>query len=179
MSYETIARRYSRAVFEIGKEAGNLPSILKDLTSFGEAYAGSEELTAVLTNPLVPGESREAIIKDVGARLGLGETAVGTLRLLARRGRIAVLPALEADLSRLIDEDTKVVRASVTSAVPLSEAYAKKLQAEIEKATGSRVVLTREVDPSLVIGVVTRIGDRVIDGSARARLAHFRESLQS
>jgi F-type H+-transporting ATPase subunit delta len=177
MSHEAVARRYARAVFELGKESSTLPALLKDLSAFSAMYDESDELELMLTNPLIPETSREAVVAELGQRLSLSTASVSTLRLLARRGRMPALSAITVELARLVDDDANVVRAEVTSAVALTAAYAKRLQAELEQATGHRVVLTQRVDPSLIAGVVTRIGDRVIDGSARARLAGLRESL--
>jgi F-type H+-transporting ATPase subunit delta len=177
VSYENIARRYARAVFEIGKESGSLAAVNQEMSGFAEVFGESAELRSVLSNPLVPHPAREAIIKDLGERLKLGPTTVNTLRLLAQRNRMGALPEIAAQVARLVDLDGSVLRADVTSAAPLSEAYMKRLQGELEKATGRKVVLTVKQDPTLIAGVVTRIGDRVIDGSARARLSTFRESL--
>jgi F-type H+-transporting ATPase subunit delta len=177
MSYESIARRWARAVFDLGKEAGSLPALSRDLSSFADVYAGSAELAGALDNPLVPEPAREAIVGDIAGRLSLGELARNTLRLLVRKRRIVVVPEIARQLARLADEDAGVLRAEVTSAGPLSEAYLNRLRAELEKATGRKVALTHRQDPTLLGGVVTRIGDQVIDGSARARLASFRDSL--
>ena len=177
MSYDTIARRYARAVFEIGKEQKNTAQLLRDLGDFSRSYEASEELQMVLTSPLVTEEQREALIKDLGGRMSMTETALSTLRLLAHRRRLAALPAIVRQLETLVDEDTGVVRAYVTSAGPLGEAYLSKLQGELERSTGKKVVITHKQDPTLIAGIVTRIGDRVIDGSVKARLDSFRESL--
>lgn len=177
MSYEVIARRWARAVFELGKEGNALARLNADINAFADAYAGSADLKAVLDNPLVAHGTREAIIGEVAERMGLSETAKGTLRLLAQKRRLGALPAIARQLARFTDEDQNVVRAEVTSAGPLSEDYLSKLRGELEKATGKKVVVTLKLDKSLIGGVVTRIGDRVIDGSVRTRLATFRESL--
>jgi F-type H+-transporting ATPase subunit delta len=177
MSYDVIARRWARAVFEIGKEAGSVPRLEADLSAFAETYAGNDELRAVLDNPLVPEATREAVIVEIADRMGLSEAAKGTLRLLARKRRFVALPDIARQLARLADDDLGVLRADVQSAGPLSEDYLGKLRAELEKATGKKVVVTHAEDPSLIGGVVTRLGDRVIDGSVRARLAGFRDSL--
>jgi F-type H+-transporting ATPase subunit delta len=177
MSYDSIARRWARAVFEIGKETGTVPRLTADLASFAETYAGSDELRAVLDNPLVPEDQREAVIGDIAGRMGLEGAARSTLRLLAQKRRLVALPAIARQLGRLADDDQNVVRAEVASAAVLSEDYLAKLKGELEKASGKKVVVTFRQDPSLIGGVVTKIGDRVIDGSVRARLAGFRESL--
>lgn len=177
MSHESVARRYAQAVFELGKESGTLPELAKQMTSLGEVYTGSEELRNVLNNPLVEHSAQEAILIDIGKRLGAGETAIRTLRLLAQNRRLPALPEIARALSRLVDADTKTLRATVTSAGPLSEGYRAKLRAELEKITGSKVEMTLHEDPALIAGVIVKIGDRVIDGSARAKLRRFREGL--
>jgi F-type H+-transporting ATPase subunit delta len=177
MSNESVARRYARAIFELGKEGGNLPALSREITSFAEVYEASEELRNVLDNPLVPEEQREAVLVDIAGRLGMSQTGNSTVRLLARRRRLAAAPEISRQLARLADEDASLVRATVTSAGPLSESYLNDLRAAIEKSTGHKVAITHKVDPSLIAGVVTQIGDQVIDGSVRARLASFRDSL--
>jgi F-type H+-transporting ATPase subunit delta len=177
MSYETIARRYARAVFEIGKEQKSLAQITRDLSDFSSAYETNDELRMVLGNPLVKEEQSVAVIRELAQRMGMAETSLSTLLLLAQRRRLPALPAIVRELQRVADEDTGVVRALVTSAGSLSEAYLNKLQGELERSTGKKVVITHQQDPSLIAGIVTRIGDRVIDGSVKTRLDSFRESL--
>ena len=177
MSHENIARRWGRAVFELGKESNTLAALSHDMTTFADLYASNDELSGVLENPLVPEPSREAIIVDVADKLGLSETAKSTLRLLSKKRRILAIPEIARHVARLVDIEGNVVRAEVTSAGPLTEAYLGRLKAELEKATGKTVVVTHKQDKALIGGVITRLGDQVIDGSVRARLNGFRESL--
>jgi F-type H+-transporting ATPase subunit delta len=177
VSYEAIARRWARALFEIGKEGNNLADLSKDMASFAAVYDASEDLRNVVDNPLVSEQARESILRDIADRLGICDIAKNTLRLLATKRRLAALPEVARQLARLTDEDANVVRAIVTSAGPLGEGYITKLRAELEKATGKRVSIEQREDPELIAGVVTQIGDRVVDGSIRARLRSFRESL--
>jgi F-type H+-transporting ATPase subunit delta len=177
MSYETIARRWARAVFDLGKETGGVSRLHADLSAFAVAYAGNEELALVLDNPLVPEASREAVVVEIAEKMALAETARSTLRLLVRKRRLVALPDIVRRLAQLIDDDEATVRAEVHSAGPLSDDYLGKLRAELEKATGRKVVVVHQQDPALIGGVVTKVGDRVIDGSVRARLKSFRESL--
>lgn len=177
MSYENIARRWARAVFELGKESNTLSTLSRDLTSFAEVYTENAELSGVLENPLVPEPARDAILSEVADRIGVSETAKSTLRLLGQKRRVVALPEIARQLARLVDEGAGVMRAEVTSAGPLTEAYLVRLKGELEKATGKTVVITHKQDKSLIGGVITRLGDQVIDGSVRARLEGFRESL--
>lgn len=177
MGTETIARRYARAVFELGKEQKNLGVLARDLSDFAASVEASPDLRMVLESPLVGEDQRESLLKELGQRMSVTETALSTLRLLARRRRLSALPEMVRQLEKLVDEDAGVLRASVTSASALGESYLAKLRAELESSTGSKVVITASVDPTLIAGIVTRIGDRVIDGSVKARLESFRESL--
>lgn len=177
MSYEAIARRYAQAVFELGKERGELAALSQQIDALAATFAGSDELRDVLTNPLVDESAREAILVEIAKRLSAGDTAVRALRVLAQNRRLPALPDIARVLARLVDEDSKTLRATVTSAGPLSDAYLAKLRAELEKTTGQKVVITTRTDAALIAGVVVQIGDRVIDGSVRAKLARFRESL--
>lgn len=176
MSYDSIGRRYAKALFEIGKEEGSLAALSAQITSFAQTYASSEELRLALDNPLVTEEAKHQIVVELGKRLGLGETASRALRLVTDRRRLRALPDIAKHLGALVDADANVERATVVSAVPLSEPYVRKLRAELERTTGKKVELTQSVDPSLIAGVVTKVGDRVIDGSLRARLASFRHA---
>jgi F-type H+-transporting ATPase subunit delta len=177
MSYEAIARRWARAIFDLGKETGKVADVNREISSVAELYAGNEELSQILENPLVPGAAREAIVREISEKMGVSETAQNTLRLLAQKNRMAVLPEIARQLSRLADDDANLVRAEVVSAGPLTESYLDKLRAELEKATGKKVQIDHKQDKSLIAGVVTRLGDQVIDGSLRARLAHFKDAL--
>ena len=177
MSYDAIARRWARAIFELGKETNAVARLTADVVSFAEVYASHDELSQTLENPLVLAEAREAVVVDVATKLGLSDTAKSALRLLAQKRRLGALPLIARQLSRLADEDQNIVRADVTTASPASDDYLAKLRAELEKATGKKVTITHKVDKSLIGGVVTRIGDRVIDGSVKTRLQSFRETL--
>ena len=176
MSYDAIGRRYALAIFEIGKEEGNVLGVADQFGDVAKSYATSDELNTVVENPLVPVETREAIVVELAQRCGAGSTVQRALRIITRRRRLRALPDIARHLRRLCDEDAKVVRAEVISADPLGDAYLARLKAELERVTGKTILLSHSVDAALLGGVVTRIGDRVIDGSLRSRLATLREA---
>jgi F-type H+-transporting ATPase subunit delta len=177
MSQSAIAERYARAILELADEAGQLVPVTEQLRSFAEAYTSSAELRSILSNPVVDHAARDGIIKELAARLGIASLALNAVRLMAQRGRLAALPELASTLTRLADQKAGVVRATVTSAKPLSEDYYQKLSSELEKRTQRKVILERREDPTLLAGVVTRIGDHTIDGSVRGRLAALERQL--
>ncbi len=177
MSYESVARRYGRAIFEIGKETGTLAALTREIRDASAMYSDNEELRDALNNPIVPEGQREEMLKELGVRAGFSEVTQNTLLLLLRRRRLAALPEIARQLARLADQDQNVAQAVVTSAGPLSDGYLDRLRAELERATGKRISITHRQDPSLIAGVVTQIEDQVIDGSLRTRLSSFRDNL--
>lgn len=179
MSLESVAVRYSAALFELGVEQGNLPALSEEIRRIAETYSGSDELRAILENPIVPEASRTAILKDICERLGLSPSVRNAIGLLAQRQRLPALPFIARGLAKLADVRAGIVRASVISATKLGEDYYVRLQHEMERRTGRKVVLERGVDAGLLGGVVVRIGDRVIDGSLRTRLATLQTQLAS
>lgn len=177
MNYGPVVERYARAIFELGVESGQLELLSQKIGEFARAYAGSPELRSVLDNPLVDEPSREAVLSEIAARLGLSQLALNAVRLLAQRRRLHSLPDIARRLSSLGDERVSILRATVTSAVPLSETYYNQLQQELERATKRKIVIERREDPTLIAGVVTRIGDNTIDGSVKGRLIELERRL--
>jgi F-type H+-transporting ATPase subunit delta len=177
MSQAPIADRYARAIFELGVETGQLSSVAEQVRRFASAYAGSAELRAVLENPIIPPEQREAVLSDVTARLGLSGNALNLIRLLALRKKLRVAPDIARRLDRFSDEKAGVVRASVTSARAMPDSFYQKLTAELEAATSRKIILEKREDPALIAGFVTRIGDNTIDGSVRGRLLEIERQL--
>jgi F-type H+-transporting ATPase subunit delta len=180
MSHSAIAERYARALFELADEGGQVSSVAGEIDRFADAYRSSPELERALGNPAVDEGSRDAVLKELGTNLSLSPLSLNTIRLMARRRRLGAITDVSAEIRRLADEKAGVLRATVTTARPLPEAYYQRLATELEKRLGRKVMIERKEDPSLIAGVVTRIGDNTIDGSVRGRLnALGRELLAS
>jgi F-type H+-transporting ATPase subunit delta len=177
VSVSVVARRYAKALLELGTETGQLEAIERDLSNAAEAYESSQELRQAIESPLLPYDKKRAIIEEIAERLGCGPTAKNTLLLLNDRRRMRNLAEIARALKAMTDEKKGIVHAEVISARPLSEEYHAKLKAQLERLTGKKIVVDRREDPSLIAGVVARIGDRVYDGSLRARLSQMKSSL--
>ena len=168
------ARRYAKAIFMIGVEEGKVDSLTRELNDLAATLKGSPELLGLLANPVVREDSRRAVMNDIAGRMGLSPTARNVVMLLSDRRKGALIPDVAAALAALGDEKAGKVQAEVTSAVPLSDAQYSRLTGVLEKLTGRTITLSRKVDPALIGGVVTRIGDKVYDGSVRTRLEELR-----
>jgi F-type H+-transporting ATPase subunit delta len=175
----TAAERYARAIFELGVESGDVDALARKIGAFALVYSQMPELRNALENPLVQSAERDAILRAVAGRLGLGTLELNAVRYLARRRRLRALPEVAEALGRLADERRGVVRATVTAAAPLPESFYDRLQRELEALTGRTVSLERREDKALIAGVITRIGGRTLDGSLRGRLEQLGQTLQS
>jgi F-type H+-transporting ATPase subunit delta len=177
MSVPIVARRYAQALLELGLEEGQLDKIVEDVTTVAEAWDASAELRNAIENPLVPQAAKKAVMGDLAGSIGANATTRNALQLLVDRRRYKTLPYLARALRMLADARKGLVRAEVTTVAPLPESYYGRLQAQLEKMTGMRVVVDRKTDPSLIGGVVARMGDRVFDGSLRTRMESLRDAM--
>jgi F-type H+-transporting ATPase subunit delta len=169
--------RYARAIFELGVESGDVARLSQDLNDFAASYSATHELRTVLENPVVPERQRETVLLEVARRAGLSQLGLNALLLLFRRRRLALLPAITRRLRTLADEKSGTYRAKVTSAYSLPESYFSELKTRLEQMLGKRVVVEHEEDPTLIGGIITRVGDNTIDGSIAGRLEELERTL--
>jgi len=173
----TAARRYAESAFEIAGRDGTVDRWRQEL----DLAAGILEDPAVargLSDPTVATDIREQAIQ-AGFKGQVSVPLLNLLRLLVRRGRIHDLPRVAAEFRRLDNIRLGITPARAVSAAPLEPAEVKALTARLEQMTGGRIELEQEVDPSLLGGLVVRVGDRLIDGSVRGRLERLRNQLVS
>ena len=177
MKASPIGRRYGRALLELAVDNESIPKIRKDLEGLVETWNGSDELQSTFENPAISGEARRNIVDALGKRMMLSTETINTLKLLADRRRVRHLPEIAEAFIELAEAREGRVVAEVTTAAPLTSVFKGKLQAELEKAIGKKVVMVEKHDPELIAGVVTRVGDKVFDGSVRHRLRQIEEQL--
>jgi F-type H+-transporting ATPase subunit delta len=177
VSVQIVARRYAQALLELGIETGSLDALVEQFTTLGSAWEASDDLRNALENPLIAHEAKKAVVAELCEQIGASPTTRSALHMLVDRRRIQTLPYVADYLRELADRRKGVLRAEVTTASPLSDGYYDRLQAQLEKMTGQKVVVVKRTDPTLVAGVVTRIGDRILDGSLRTRLQSLKDAL--
>ena len=172
-----VARRYAKALIELGSETGQLDALVEEISAVAASYEASVELQDALENPLFPYAVKKALLAEVATTIGLSQTATHALFLLNDRRRMRTLPGVAKLLREMNDKKKGILRAEVVTAAPLSEAYYARLQQQLEKMTGKKVVIDRREDPSILAGVVTRIGDTLYDGSLQTRLNEIKHAL--
>lgn len=169
---------YAAAIHELAKAEGDLARVEGELSSIARAIDGSTDLRSTLTDPALPLERKRGIIDDlVGGRAS--RTTVTAISMIAGLDRIGELGEISTLLSERSAASVGKKLAEVRSAVELDDATVQRLAAALEKQTGTPVEVRTIVDPSIVGGIVTRVGDTVIDGSVRSQLESLRRALRN
>ena len=172
-----VGRRYAKALLELARDQGELDVVLKDVGALSDALRVSADLRDIIRNPVLPRPALKGALGALMEKLGVSRLVRNTVNLLADKGRLAQLHDVFEALEGLAEAETGHVRVEVTSAQPLSDAYYARLTDKLERATTKQVVLVKKQDPSLIGGVVTRVGDQVFDGSLSNRLSELKETL--
>jgi F-type H+-transporting ATPase subunit delta len=172
-----VGRRYAKALLDLAREQGQVHDVLRDVSAISDAWKESADLRELVRNPVVPRPALKAALGAVFEKLGVSQLTRNTVNLLVDKGRISQLDEVLESLEKLAEAETGKVRVEVTSAKPLSEAYYGRLAEKLQRATDREVVLVKKQDPSLIGGVVTRVGDQVFDGSLSNGLSELKESL--
>ena len=174
----TIARRYAKALLIIGKEDGQAETYGEELDGFAQLMAKEKELDKAILNPLYGASGRKKVLKTVIDKVGISKVVASFLLLLFDKGRFEFLGDINEFYQKLADELKGVLRASLVSATELSSETVEKIRTTLSKRTGKDIILQVEQDPSLIGGIVSRIGDLVLDGSIKSQLINMRESLK-
>ncbi len=183
------ARRYARALFYYARDAGLVPETKATLDALGVLYGREPALGLLLQHPLVPAERKKELLRQA-----LEEAVEGPGRpdlsrayralldfaeLLVDKRRCELLPAIVELFGAMADEHAEIVRASVCSAVPMTEPEQQRLAAALSRLFSGTPVLELEVDPSLLAGVIVQVGDTVLDGSVRTSLRVLAQDLKA
>ena len=170
-----IARRYAKALMNIGREDGNYDKYREELDAFTDVFQQEENLREVLRNPTFNVPRRQSIVKEISTRLRLGAITSNFLQLLVEKDRIMYLPDVAALYSELVDEAAGRARVKLASAHDLSQKKIEELKKGLQALVGKQVIMEVETDPSLIGGVVARVGDTIYDGSVKTQLARLKE----
>jgi F-type H+-transporting ATPase subunit delta len=177
MSLRTSATRYAKALFEVAVQEADPAQIERDLAAVADALEHHEELRRVIGSPGTPHAVRLNIIKALAELARVQPPVAKLLALLAEGGRLELVPDLLHVYREKLLAHNNIVRASVTSATPLSPEQLQALSATLSGMTGKSVQVETAVDPAIIGGVIARVGSTVYDGSIRTRLAKMRQQL--
>jgi F-type H+-transporting ATPase subunit delta len=174
-----LSGRYARALFELAVGAKSIGPVEASLATLTEALAESADLKALLSSPLVGRGAAGAAVAGVAAGLDLDGLTRNFLGVLAANRRLALLPAIIRDFAALNAARKGEVTADVTAAHKLTAAQAKALAAKLKAGIGRDVALNVNVDPSILGGLMVRVGSRLIDSSLKTRLDMLGQALKA
>mgnify|MGYP002624137924 CR=1 FL=1 len=177
MSEYLAAQRYARALSEAIADSDQLDETLAWITEFVALINSNAELRAALTSPSIRLAERTAVLDHVLKRSEASPLLSSFLREVLRRGRIQNLQEIARVFRRRVDERLKRTTAQVTTARPVSDEHADRLQEGLSTYTGKTVRIKRTVDPEIIGGVVVKVDGTIIDGSLKARLQLLRDAI--
>lgn len=175
MIRQIAARRYAEAAFQIAREQGTEERWLEGLSLMAAVFS-DPEVVRVMQEARISTADKTSLAER--ALEGVDPLALNLARLLVHRGRTALAPQIAEAFGELVDAERGIAHAVVTTAVPLSEAEARAVNEKLREISGKQVVVETRVDEGVIGGLVARIGDKLIDGSTRSRLAALKRRLQ-
>lgn len=169
---------YAAGLFELAQAEGELSKVEREFYTIARSFATSPELRDSLIDPKIPLERKQGIIDDLVGGRASGVT-VNLLNLVVGQGRASDIPAIAERLAGRAAASVGKQVAEVRSAIQLDDATVKRLAAALAKATGHEVEVRTVVDPSVLGGIVARVGDTVIDGTVKRRLESLRTAVRA
>lgn len=178
MASDDLVQGYAQALFRVVQAEGELERVEDELYRIGKLLESNHELKQALSDQTVDKEQRLKVLDELlGAKVS--PHTLGLLKFVVEQGRARHLPQILERVSALAAAARKSVVAEVRSAVPLEEDQKQQLADALSKATGKKVTVKALVDPSVIGGVVAKVGDTVIDGTIRRRLEQLKEQVRS
>ena len=172
-----IASRYAQAVFELADESDSLDVLERDVADLRDAISESADLRTLINSPVYGREDMKRAIVDIAEKMGVSASIKNALALMAMKRRLPALPAVLARIEVLVDERKGVVKAEVVSARELNAEEVEQLSELLGRKAGRKVKIDRSVDPSLLGGLVAKMGSKMVDSSVKSRLSHLKNAM--
>lgn len=174
----TLAKRYAKALVEIGLEKDALDTYGQNLSALSELMATSRDFREVLVSPVFTKEDKKRIAGEILQRMDADPIVVNFVNVLVDRKRIDQLPGIETAFRQKVDEIRGITRGEVISAQPLDDDALARVTEALSAVSGKQVSVTTGVDPQLIGGLMAKVGDMVFDGTIRTQLNQLKESLK-
>lgn len=173
-----VAERYANALFELAAEAGQIDAVAADIDRFDALLGESQDLVRLVRSPVFTPDDQLKAMGAVLARAGIGGLVANFVRLAARNRRLFALPGMFKAYRALVAAHRGETTADVVSAEPLSAAQLADLKASLAAVTGKQVRVNAAIDPSLLGGLVVKLGSRMIDTSLKTKLNALKIALK-
>ncbi len=170
-----IARRYAEAIFDLALKQNTLERTLEDVKRIAQLFS-QRKLAYLLTEPKISAKRKETAIRQ-GLASQVLPTSLNLALLVVQRELVEVMSNLAAELQQLVLDYKNQAYANITTATPMDAKQLSVITQALERQTGKQIIVQARVDPSILGGVVARVGDQIIDGSVRSRLAALQQQL--
>jgi F-type H+-transporting ATPase subunit delta len=174
---KNIAGRYARGFFQAADEENMFQERYGELAVFSDMIKENKDFREFLINPVFSRDDKKSVIEALIKKSGVGGLTANLLKLLVDKRRIDLIPEILDSYREMMDKKMGVLRVTVKTALPLSKALSDTLKEELEKKTKSTVEMSVSEDPSLLGGVLVRVGNTYYDGSVKAQLNNIRDLL--
>ena len=165
-------------MFELAKDGGELETLERDIDTLNSALSESSDFRDLINSPVYTREAQSNAVGAIAEKIGLSGTVANTLKLMASKRRLFVLPQLMNSLQSLIADEKGEVTADVQSAHSMSDAQVAKLADTLKASVGKDVKMNVTVDESLIGGLVVKVGSKMIDTSIRSKLAALQNTMK-
>ncbi len=174
-----MAGRYAQALFELAKESKTTDQVAADLAAFRRIVAESDDFRRFVKSPVFTADEQVRSLNAILTKAGIAGQAAKFLKLVATKRRLFAVDAMIAGYGRLYDASRGVTRAEVTVAEPLKEAHVAALKSALAEVAGSASVeVAVTVDPSIIGGMIVKLGSRMVDSSLKTKLALIRTRMK-
>lgn len=178
MREPTIARNYAEALFVLGERTGETERFQDFMDGLAQAMATEPNIRVVLESPRVPKATKQALFREA-LRDRAPEGFVRFLSAVVKRGRQSLLPVIAQQYGGLVDEKFNRVHAGVTVAREPDRQLQEMIHRRLSEVMGKEVIPHFRTDPSILGGLIVRVGDRIMDGSLRRRMMVLKQRMLS
>ncbi len=178
MINNALAKRYAKALVQLGSEGGLIDSFRDELSKVDTLFRVNSDLRAAFADPALTLVQKKSIMSELVSKTACSELVGNFLLLLVDKNRVAFLGQIVQTYEKLADEFSGVIRPLITTAFPLDDSQVTAIQSALEKKSGKKVVPQMVVDASLLGGVITQIGDIAYDNSVKTQLKRIKDILQ-
>ena len=173
-----IATRYATALFDLANEADDIPTLEQNVNILTQSIDVSTDLNSLISSPLYSRDQQKSAITAIATKMGLSNVMINALSLMAEKRRLFVAPTFLLVLKDLISASKNEITAEVVSAKSLSKVQVEKLAKSLKTNFGKDVKINATVDPSLIGGMVVKVGSRMIDTTIQAKLNSLQNTMK-
>ena len=172
--YEYLDRRYALALYEVAKEKDKVDEYINDLREICDLIENNKDFYEVVKHPQISTKNKKRTFINI-FKGKIDEELLSFLLILIEEDRILYLREKLNEMEKIDLERKNILSAVVKTAVPLLESEISNLQEKLEKQYNKKIIMTTEIDKSLLGGVYVRVGNDVIDGTIKSKLEEMKD----